>query len=255
MKNVILASCFALGAFGCGSQSKTSETASAQAASAPVRSVKALVGTISSVKAESARSPASGLWTTVTVSYNVPCYEHFENASASYRSVDGKLQIVASAFSTFTKREPGQLVCQSLRRVDTKVVIPGIVSKDALELVNLDNALDQIVPVDTISIQTIKTIKVLSTRPQCPVGAMCITNGTVVTLDLTLASCADTVGPIVFSAVQTDNNLGVSLSIKALDLVSKNAMVVRCITNSRKATITLPMIFGTKDSIALSILN
>lgn len=84
--------------------------------------------------------------------------------------------------------------------------------------------------------------------PLCPMGAMCITNGTQVTLAF-IVPCAAELGP-VSSKVITDSEGNSKLFISAVTLITKTSLVARCFAQTWVTKdISLPNIYFSKEEI------
>lgn len=88
---------------------------------------------------------------------------------------------------------------------------------------------------------------------------MCITNGTVVTLTVSLGSCVNELGPVAYHATQSFENgelSGLSIVVNALEMKNERADQVRCFAPPvTTAQIVLPMMFGDEKSIELTVLE
>lgn len=261
MKNVILASCFALIATACGSQqAQDSQTAGFPGFMPKVetseREIFPVDGTLASVEAKSAAAPAMGLWSVVTVNFSIPCTQKYEGGSLTYiRRDNGKIEVQASAFASREKVVPsGSITCQSLSLVQEKISIPGIVAQNDVTLVNLVAGSADI-PNETVSIVATPHVKVVETRSLCPQGSICVTDGTIVTLEITLVNCADKLGLVASRGTQA-NAAGapIDLTVKAIEFVGKNATTARCVAPAVvRHIVSLPMLFS--DKVNLTVLN
>lgn len=129
---------------------------------------------------------------------------------------------------------------------------------DSLEMINL-SVKAQDIPDGTAAIQSISDVKVKAARSLCEKGAGCKTDGTIVTIEAALSSCVNSLGPVAYKAEQTveeDGTKSIKLTLNAVEFVDQKIPVVFCggVTTG-KIELSLPMLFGSVDSIKLQILE
>lgn len=220
---------------------------------ANVRILFPVQGEIGQVEAQSAESPAEGLWTNVTINYNVACTQKIESVVASYiPQDDGSVDVLFSALASTQKKVKG-LVCQSISVQSKTIAIPGIVTADALHLVNLPAATTDI-PKGTITIGKIADGEVLATRSLCPEGAFCLVGGTIATIAFDLKSCVNAIGPVARHVDQKDDGSAV-ITLHAVELESNLAPLVDCATTRKKVELSLPGVFASVEDLQLRLLK
>lgn len=212
---------------------------------------------IRSAVAQAATPPAQGLWTNVTVDFTVHCAEQLEVEALSYRFTgDGKPQILFSAFASGKKNSQGP-VCQAFQLVEKTITLPGIVALADLELVNLKGPSAD-VPANTMAINSLQGVKVKATRALCPEGVVCVWNGTIVTLDVTMNSCVNKLGPVAYSVDQhyVDGKLSpVKLAVHAIEFQDEASTRVRCAQTIEQVELTLGNVYGDINTIELQVLG
>jgi hypothetical protein len=257
MKRIVFAM-LALVATACGSQQVSSVNESSQNNE---RELVYEAGEIRSVVVKAAPAPAHGMWTEVTVGYTLPCHMRFEKAALSYdRGLEGKYKIFSAAFlSRSTVRS--DIVCLGIGMHTETLSLPGIVAEEDLTLVNLAaDKSTQKIPAGTADVASSWKIELVDARPMCPPNAFCALNGTIATVNISLGSCVNTLGPISLNAEQIYDQeknefSNVKLKIHAIDLVHESAPLVRCTGVSANHEISLPHVFGDIDSIDLQVLK
>jgi len=258
MKSVV-ALTLALFVTACGSTNTTSQTSDATSPRPEAaRSLFALKGQIESVVVKSADAPAMGIWSEVTVSYIVSCAVRFETAALSYSMNEAdQIKIFSSAYASAPIERSGQLFCQAFSHETKTISLPGIVSQDSVELVNMTAAAMKI-PTGTVGISSASEVRVVSTRPLCAEGRICVYGGTIVELAVRMNSCVNSLGPVAFSVEQNiDNGLmsPVKLAVNVIEFTDESAAYVRCAQTIETTTITLPMIFVGEEPIELTVVK
>lgn len=82
-------------------------------------------------------------------------------------------------------------------------------------------------------INFVQNIEVVKVESLCPEGMVCVTDGTVVTLRLTLNGCLDTLGPVSYLSNEDNSNL--NLFVSAVNIIDEDSARVMCI---RMPTVT-----------------
>ena len=254
MKSILTLATVSLIATACGSNSSTSELAAARQPSS-TRHAYALQGHIQAVDTQFAKAPATGMWTEVTISYQVPCSAKLESFSYRLNNSANHTEILASAVAS-SEEISGAMNCQSIAVVQKKVSLPGIYAATNIGLVNLDSATDKIVvPAATTSFSTIAPIEITNVQPMCPNGEKCLVNGTEVTIVAHLG-CVDTLGPVTYSAEQNTSDSKLQLAVSAVNMVHKNSANTQCFAENTETTkITLINQFVDSSDINLVIIK
>ncbi len=88
-------------------------------------------------------------------------------------------------------------------------------------------------------------VEILDVSELCPGGAICVTNGTVVTLDFGFLGCSDRLGPVHYHAVMDSNSDTLNIYVAASLIRNKKSMVEFCtaLPKARK-TISLINMYG-----------
>lgn len=213
-----------------------------------------LEGNITSVKAQAAGNGALGLWSTVEIEYVVPCHQFFKNFSYTTDRLDGKTVIFASAIAT-SPATSNEFLCQAFTTHVEKVVFPGILTADSVELINMKGAAVSYRE-DYVDISSVQSLKLVRTRPLCDASAKCIEKGTIVTVAAPKL-CINQFGPNAFVATEktVDGATRIDLKVSAYELVHKNAPLVRCAPVIAEFDITLRNILTDKDQIDLTLVK
>lgn len=83
----------------------------------------------------------------------------------------------------------------------------------------------------------------VSAKPLCPKGAMCIVNGTKIELAINLGGCVDLVGPVSYKISQQKDETQVFVA--ATRMATKASMVVKCAKPATSPlTLTLVNVYG-----------
>jgi hypothetical protein len=246
--NKLLSSAFALVLAACGAHAND-----AQVKDAPgTKTAFALHGSLASVQAAAAQNGAAGLWTKITVNYQIPCTESLASFSYDLRNRDdGKVDLLLSAIGTRIAPQPGTAHCQSIMLVPKTVTVPGILAADAINLVNLDGPAAT-VPEHTAGIAPIGlTLK--SVRSLCPQGALCEIGGTVVTLETTdFVTCIDQIAPVTH-AVETLADGKVRLAVGATNMAT--SLALGCVSMKKTVEVDLPFVFASAQDIELTVVG
>lgn len=214
-----------------------------------------LSGNIIEVKNEAA-SQGLGLWTKITLEYLVPCTESFSSFSYKIANKNGKSQIIAAAIATArVQSDETGFVCQAFSHHREEIILPGLWSKEGIELVNLKGTSKGLTD-KVVGLRALSQAKVVSTRPLCPEGVVCVTDGTVITLSSSMI-CVNEIGPVAYQTAQS--NVGgaakLNLTLSAFEVLNKGHDRVRCANIPRTFEISLPMIFVEKENISLDLLK
>lgn len=80
-------------------------------------------------------------------------------------------------------------------------------------------------PKDAVSMNSVEA-KLMSQESLCPKGVICITDGTVVNLEVELSGCEDELVPVANNAVEIGKELHVFVS--AMNVATKSSAAVKC---------------------------
>ncbi len=216
------------------------------------RSLFPIEGRLGEIVAKAAPAPALGLWTEISVDFEVHCSSTLEAASVTYGyDQEGKIEILASAFASSAARQ-GDLTCQAFSIETKQVTVPGIVSADDVKLINI--AADRSdVPNDTLEIKTLTQVEITGVRSLCPEDNVCALRGTVVSLKVLKSSCANTLAPISYRL--SDNATDKLLTVHVLEFVSELSTRVDCAETFEDVELTLPMQFPGKEELQLNVMQ
>ena len=247
--NKLFSAAFAFALAACSTQGSDTSTVRANAGT---RIAFALPATLGDVTAQAAPSGATGLSTRIDLNFAVPCTESLETFSYNLRARDdGRVDLLVSAIATRTVQEQGTAHCQSIMLVTKSVTVPGIITSDSINLVNLKGAEATLAPT-TKALKPIG-VEVVAVRSLCPQGAMCMVGGTIVTLKTTEGvSCLDKIAPVTFAYAQKADGK-VELAVGAVDLQDSRA--VGCAAVPKTVDISLPMAFATLEDIKLTVVG
>jgi hypothetical protein len=255
MKKFISALISSIVITACGAQVQESEVSTSLHPDTFKKSKSAFYidGSITEVKNE-ASSQGLGLWTDITIEYLVPCTQSFSNFSYNIENRDGKTVIVAAALATAHNTQ-GQFVCQAFSHHTETVTVPGLLSRDSLELINLKGtgvSFDK----EVVGIVPVKSAKVVATRPLCPKGVTCVTDGTIITVAAPIL-CINQLGPVAYSTKlgKEGKKSTLDLNVSAFEMQNVGHDRVRCAPTSKTFDISLPMIFVDKEDIKLNLLK
>lgn len=221
----------------CGTGESTSDLASRPSSSSLKRHAFALEGHIKSVDTQFAKAPATGMWTEVTLAYQLPCAASMESFSYRLNELSNSTEILASAVASVV--EDPDTECKRITVVERKVPLPGIYAAANIDLINLRSASDHVaVPDTTVAFSTDVPLEIVSVKTLCPNGEKCVLNGTEVTV-LAHLGCVDTLGPVSFASIQNSENKNhkkINLAISAVNLVNKNSATTRCFAENTQTT-------------------
>lgn len=260
MKKLSTVLILAAAAVACGTENSkvpASQVSSIQAEASAGRAY-AVEGTVQSVQVKSAQAPAMGIWTEVEIAYDLPCYAQFESFAYNLRyKDDGKIEILASAIESSAPIGPDTFVCQAMSLLTKTVTLSGVVAAENISLVNLQGAAT-VVPAATASFSVDTPLEIMSVRPLCPAGEMCLVGGTIVTVRAHFP-CADALGPVTYAANQSLSAQGdarVNLAVSAVTLVNRDQHSVVCKKeNTVDRELTLVNVFGDRSAIDLTLVK
>ena len=252
MKRLLFSTVALLALAACGHTSSSPVASAEDSVGSAERVAFPMSATLGDVKASAAQSPASGLWTTVEVQYQVPCTQKLESFSYDLRSRDdGGTDLVVSGIGTKPAQQQ-DFACQSIALETKTVTVPGLLTADQIHLVNLTGS-DAAVPATHQTLQPIG-LELVATHDLCPAGSQCVLGGTVVELKTTTGvSCVDSVEPVTYAVDQNDANGKVKLAVSAIHQI--DSRMVRCAAFPKTIQITLPMVFVAQADIDLTVVG
>lgn len=216
------------------------------------RSLFPVEGRLGEVAAKAAPAPALGLWTEISVDFEVHCSSALEAASVTYGyDQDGKVEILASAFASSSVQQ-GDVTCQAFSIETKTITVPGIVSAEDVKLINIAEGRPS-VPADTLEIRTLTQAEIIGVRSLCPEDVICDLDGTVVSFKVLKSSCANTLAPISYHL--SNNATDKLLSVHVLEFVSELSTRVDCAQTYEDVEITLPMQFPGKEELKLNVMQ
>lgn len=251
MKNIIVYTLAMLSLAACGGAPSTSDLQSARHTAQKPRIAYAINATLGNVRTDAARGPAVGMWTTIELEYEVPCAQKFETFNYALRArEDGGTDLLASA--VVTRADFNGPHCLSLQLARKDVVVPGLLTRDSIHLVNLDGGEESL---QTTTKSLVATgLALQGVRSLCPADAMCAVGGTIVTLKTTEGvSCVDKIAPVTYAA-EIGANGKVKLAAGALNMI--DSRLVRCASMPRNVEISLPNVYvNSVDDIDLTVVG
>lgn len=233
MSFVLVALVFVTNACGSASMSSSVTSESEAGDSRPLNSMTPISANLGEIRVKAATAPAVGIWSEVDVEFTLPCSVSGDfEANLSYVRSGERVQILTSGYVFGVKQVATRLVCQTFSIATKTIVVPGIVSVDDVEIVDL--AKDTIdLGANFIGYNTLDNIRVAAASPICPApkhGEMtCMAIGSRIDLEIDLSTngCLNKLAAVTSEVISQEGDK-ILVAVHAVEAVHESGPVVLC---------------------------